>query len=248
MSQINVNTINSAGDPSISISVPFRYSSSVATGGSSSAIGASVTATGSGSHAEGWQTLASGNFGSHAEGYQTSATTQSSHTEGSQTLASGNNAHAEGEQTIASGTASHAEGEDSVASGVQSHAEGKATIASGSYSHSQGYQTTAGGDYSHASGSATIASNTSSFIHCNSGTVDALAGAVLGGTSNILTNTATNSAIIGGNNITGSTSNTVYVPELEVTSVGFGIILQSSNGTRYRVTVSNGGALTVTAA
>ena len=33
MSQINVNTINSAGDPSISISVPFRYSSSVATGG-----------------------------------------------------------------------------------------------------------------------------------------------------------------------------------------------------------------------
>jgi hypothetical protein len=219
MSQINVNTINSAGDPSISISVPFRYSSSVATGGSSSAIGSSVTATGSGSHAEGWQTLASGN-----------------------------NAHAEGEQTIASGASSHAEGEDSVASGTSSHAEGKTTIASGNYSHSQGYQTTAGGDYSHASGSATIASNTSSFIHCNSGTVDAIAGAVLGGTSNILTNTATNSAIIGGNNITGSTSNTVYVPELEVTSVGFGIILQSSNGTRYRVTVSNGGALTVTAA
>jgi hypothetical protein len=219
MSQINVNTINSAGDPSISISVPFRYSSSVATGGSSSAIGSSV-----------------------------SATTQSSHAEGSQTLASGSQSHAEGQQTVASGSQSHAEGEDSVASGSQAHAEGYFTTASGNYSHSQGYQTTASGSQAHAGGSTTIASGTASFIHSNSGTVDAFAGAVLGGTSNILTNTATNSAIIGGNAITGTSSNTVYVPELEATQAGFGIILQSSNGTRYRVTVSNAGTLTVTAA
>jgi hypothetical protein len=67
-------------------------------------------ATGWYSVAEGLQTFASGNYGSHAEGYNT--------------IASGTASHAEGENTVASGHASHAQGIGTIAQNESSFALG----------------------------------------------------------------------------------------------------------------------------
>ena len=61
-----------------------------------------------------------------------------SHTEGANTLASGNYAHSEGLKNLASGNQSHAEGYDTQAKGDGSHTEGLRTIARGVWSHVQG--------------------------------------------------------------------------------------------------------------
>lgn len=110
------------------------------------------TATGLGSHAEGYTTTASGDYGSHAEGYETTASGEISHAEGYSTTASGNyGSHAEGYQSVASGEVSHAEG-SSTASSYYSHAEGQRTTASGNSSHSEGAYTTAQNITEHAEG------------------------------------------------------------------------------------------------
>ena len=115
------------------------------------------TASGSGAHAEGWDTLAS-DWGTHAEGFQTSATTRFSHAEGYGTLANGFNAHAEGQQTIASGSNAHAEGYQTCSFNDSTHAEGWKTSATTVYSHSEGNATLASGIASHAEGASSIAS------------------------------------------------------------------------------------------
>ena len=66
-------------------------------------------ANGVGSHAEGYQTKAFGDF-SHAEGWNTEAFNEQSHAEGYETHAKGLASHAEGRNTIANGDYSHAEG------------------------------------------------------------------------------------------------------------------------------------------
>jgi hypothetical protein len=168
---------------------------------------------------------------SYAEGYYTVASGNNSHAEGSETVASGLGSHAEGIQTIASGLTAHAEGSTSEANGDVSHAEGNGTKANGFASHSQGQETIAQGNYSHASGYNSKALSDISFIHSINSVVSGL-----------------NSAVLGGQNITGATSNTVYVPKLETAESGEGVIMKSPDGTRYKVTVANGGTLTVTAA
>lgn len=75
---------------------------------------------------------------SHAEGYDTTASGSYSHAEGSGTTASGSDSHAEGFHTTASSSDSHAEGISTTASGVSSHAEGWGTTASSDYQHAQG--------------------------------------------------------------------------------------------------------------
>lgn len=95
------------------------------------------TASGTFSHAEGWDTMAHGNY-SHAEGCLTTANGYASHSEGSETMASGYASHAEGSGTTASGTFSHAEGSGTTANSAYSHAEGQGTAASGSWQHVQG--------------------------------------------------------------------------------------------------------------
>ena len=92
---------------------------------------------GDNSHAEGFNTTASGNT-SHAEGFYTTASGNTSHAEGTSTTASGDNSHAEGFNTTASGNNSHAEGFNTTAGGACSHAEGGYTIASNGYVHVQG--------------------------------------------------------------------------------------------------------------
>lgn len=80
---------------------------------------------------------------SHAEGFNTAANGTNSHTEGGSTEAGGNNSHAEGFQSIANGSSSHAEGSFTKAIGEASHAEGHNTTASGNFSHAEGYATIA---------------------------------------------------------------------------------------------------------
>ena len=183
----------------------------IASGVVSHTEGLNTTASGAYSHSEGRQTTASGDY-SHAEGYQSTASGILSHAEGSgiasgtlshaeggATVASGSSSHSEGSGTIASGDYSHSEGENTIASGDRSHAEGFETTASGLGSHSEGYQTIASGTYSHAGGQGSIVSGTDSFIH----------------STNSLINGA-RSVLLGGQNLTGTTSDTVYVPNLTV--------------------------------
>lgn len=108
-----------------------------------------LAASGSTSHAEGWNTVASGN---------------SSHAEGNGTAASGNSSHAECYHTTASGQFSHAEGCYTTASGDSSHAEGNHTTASGKFSHAGGYYTIAAGENQTVIGKHNISDTTSSFI------------------------------------------------------------------------------------
>ena len=136
------------------------------------------------SHAEGYNTTASGDY-SHAEGNNTTASGDYSHVEGYNTTASGDYSHAEGSSTnnfssvvteinptdgdiidawnskkfsLANRSSSHVEGKDNLALGAYSHAEGYNTTASGAASHAEGKNTTASGDWSHAEGSSTTAS------------------------------------------------------------------------------------------
>lgn len=103
------------------------------------------------SHAEGYNTTASG-YGSHAEVEFTTSSGDNSHAEGYNTTASGHSSHTEGNNTTASGYCSHAEGDGTTASGTYSHAEGVETTASGTHSHAEGFSTKASGNYSHVQG------------------------------------------------------------------------------------------------
>ena len=127
----------------------------------SHAEGFETTASGACSHAEGQWTRAIGNY-SHAEGQSTSAIGVFSHTEGTNTEANGEQSHAEGHDTIADGDNSHAEGQGTIASGMASHAEGSGTKANGTYSHVEGSASIASGAYSHAEGCQTVANGRSS--------------------------------------------------------------------------------------
>jgi hypothetical protein len=161
-----------------------------------------IDSTGNYAVAEGRDTLASG-IASHAEGFITTASGDyGSHSEGDNTLASGEASHAEGVNTIASGDfGSHAEGDNTTASGERSHAEGGYTTASGQASHSEGSLTTASGFASHAGGNNSAASGDTSFIHSTNSKA-------LGDRS----------VVLGGQNITGTTDDTVYVPYFNIQS------------------------------
>lgn len=180
-----------------------RYShaegnSTTANGIASHVEGESTTAIGDGAHAEGNSTTAEGNY-SHAEGYLTyvSGDSDGGHAEGVLTTALGRRAHAEGLQTTASGLQSHAQNGLNIASGDNSHAEGYQTVANGFGSHSQGQQTTASGDTSFASGKNSSANGTLAFVHGSGSQANG------------------NTTIVLGNNITGTSSNTVYVPNIQ---------------------------------
>ena len=195
-------------------------SATFAVGNNSHSEGDDTIASGDSSHAEGRETTASGDY-SHAEGYTSQSTGTTSHAEGYGSIAGGygshaeggglgefgglggkaygQGSHAEGISTIASGLASHAEGNGTLASGSWSHAEGRYPQALGTASHAEGYNTTAGGTYSHSGGYYSTASGDTSFIH----SYDSLV-------------TGNRSVVLGGQNITGTTNDTVYTPNLTV--------------------------------
>jgi hypothetical protein len=187
-------------------------SQTTSSGYASHAEGGGTTASGTYSHAEGNLTTALG-AASHAEGYSTTSSGYYSHAEGKVTIASGYASHAEGDTTTASGYASHAEGYWASATTISSHAEGYLTLASGNGSHAEGYQTTASGYVSHSQGSGTTASGIASFA---SG-VKSIAQSDYSfiHSENSVVN-GQRSVVLGGQNITGSTNDTVYVPYLNL--------------------------------
>lgn len=138
------------------------------------------TTVGNRSTAVGYRVIA-GHY-SHAEGYQTKASGSSSHAEGASTKATGSNSHAEGAETTASGLSSHAEGLHTTASGEASHAEGGNTTASGINSHAEGLKTTAASNYQHVQGKYNIKDTENKYAHIvgngeNTGSSDYLSNA-----------------------------------------------------------------------
>ena len=102
---------------------------------------------------------------SHAEGLNTIASGDRSHAEGIDTTASGFESHAEGTSTTASGNYSHAEGASTTASSDCSHAEGVSTTASGNYSHAEGYYTTASSNFQHVQGKFNVEDSENKYAH-----------------------------------------------------------------------------------
>jgi hypothetical protein len=80
---------------------------------------------------------------------------------------------------------------------------GYETVANGLYSYAEGYGTISNGYYSHAGGNNSIASGNTSFIHS---------------TNSIAI--GDRSVVLGGQNITGTTSDTVYIPNLNISYSG----------------------------
>jgi hypothetical protein len=239
--------------------IVLNNSNSLASGTLAMAMGTGTTASGTGSHTQGFDTTASGDY-SHAEGAYTVASGLRSHAEGGGTDAIGNSSHAEGTSTIASGFASHAEGNSTTASGANSHAEGAATRASGQTSHAEGYLTVANGYGSHSGGYGynnsgqhrVVSYGDSSFAHFRINQVIGDIGAyadqstILGGLNHNIDSSSTNSTILGGSsnrivgasgsivlggqNITGTTDDTVYTPNLEVTGQAYTPIYDNLTG------------------
>ena len=100
---------------------------------------------------EGYNTTASGSF-SHAEGWETTTSDEAT------------SAHAEGYKTTVSGSYAHAEGKETIASGCYSHAEGWGTEASGNYAHAQGAFTEARATHSFTAGNETLAAAENQFV------------------------------------------------------------------------------------
>jgi hypothetical protein len=225
LSALSDTTYWTAGTSGISSIRVINGSLTDATGDFAVAEGESTTASGNVSHSEGAGTIASGNY-SHAEGRETTASGLYSHSEGYQSTASGILSHAEGSST-ASGTLSHAEGGATTASGESSHSEGSSTIAGGDYSHAEGENTAASGNHSHSQGFNTIASGN----HSHAQGIDCQAignNSFAGGDGSVASNTTSfihstdseirgdRSVLLGGQNLTGTTTDTVYVPNLTI--------------------------------
>lgn len=132
-------------------------------------------------------------------------------------------------QNVANGNFSHAEGFRTIAGSVGSHAEGYNTTASGSSSHAEGNSTIAAGAYQHVHGSYNIedtekdaGSNRHKYIH------------IVGNGNNEQNRSNAHTLDWSGN--------AWYQGTVE----SAGMLLTSSNGTRYRFTVSDDGTLTAT--
>jgi hypothetical protein len=218
---INGSGLDSTGDRSVSWG-----NQTLASGNDSTSWGVQTSATTIGSTSSGYQTLASGQYStssgyktlasgdySTASGYYSTASGSYSQAEGDSSDASGNGSHAEGKETLASGQASHAEGVNTIASGNFSHSEGQLTTAYGNYSHSEGISTTASGNYSHSQGSGTTANGAASFAS-GIGSIAQTDGTFIHSENSIVT--GQRSVVLGGQNITGSTNDTVYVPYLNL--------------------------------
>lgn len=220
------NTITSG----VTNSIIINGTGNLVTADNAYAGGLNCSATTVGAHAEGRDNIASGLY-SFAEGRNNEVT--------------GDYSHAEGITNRAYGGASHAEGQQTTATGLAAHAQNAHTFAHGDAAHSQGYHTVASGYASHAGGNAdghfsgrVVASGITSFAHMRmTGSIDmgafadesAILGgyfhnitsgstnsAILGGTGNTITNNAINTVVLGGADITGNTSNMVYVPDLNI--------------------------------
>tara|TARA_R110000851_G_scaffold332936_1_gene510513 strand:+ start:2652 stop:3770 length:1119 start_codon:yes stop_codon:yes gene_type:complete len=142
------------------------------------------------------------------------------------------------ENGIAIGTDSTGDGNDSVAIGVSADAGSNRTTAIGHATIATGYgciaigsesSSTVGGFRGGAAAYGNFAQATAlDAIAIGNNTVSALA-----------------SAVALGDNVTAGIASTVSITELEVQLVGGGITMYSPNGTAYKLTVSDAGALVI---
>lgn len=183
------------------------------------------TAYGSGSHAEGAST-ASGML-SHAEGASTASGVYS-HAEGNATVASGQYSHSQNKASIASGDNSHAGGVGGIALGIVSFSHGDNNWAYGDLSVTLGGQRNIvatgdtgsggifGGRYNLISGSTGSDPVYNSAIIAGTGNTVNAFNSVIVGSENSIIDYADHSVILGGRDITGTSVNTVYVPNLVI--------------------------------
>lgn len=171
-----------------------------------------------------YDNVANGEY-SHAEGYNTIASGKFSHAEGYyRTTASGEASHAEGYLTKATGKYSHAEGNSTHAEGNDSHAEGNTTMAIGHHSHAEGIGTRAHGIEQHVQGKFNIEDIDDEGNPLNT------------------------YAHIVGNGFNHYSRSNIHTLDWDGNAwFAGGIELNSPDGTRYRITVADGGTLTVTA-
>ena len=108
-------------------------------------------AYGQGSHVEGQDCLATGDY-AHAEGMKTLAANNGAHAEGTGTNAAGVYAHAEGLNTTAYAQACHAEGGMCVCNGNYGHVEGFRCTVENTAGHAEGYITYCRANYGHVEG------------------------------------------------------------------------------------------------
>ena len=141
-------------------------------------------------------------------------------------VASADFSTASGYNVTASGVHSYARGEGSNATQSHSSASGYHATASGQWSFAHGFYATASGDYSTASGYYNVAASGHSVA--------------LGGHHNTVAHER--SCIFGGSGYTSLSANTVYVPNLEITtnSVTSFVMTDVVDGLRYSVTLSGG--------
>lgn len=111
-------------------------------------------AYGIGSHVEGQNCLATGDY-SHAEGIKTISANDGSHSEGTGTNAAGVYSHAEGQSTTAFSMASHSEGGLTTCKGNYGHAEGFRCNVENTAGHAEGYITYCHSNYGHSEGKQT---------------------------------------------------------------------------------------------
>lgn len=135
--------------------------------------------------------------------------------------------------STASGQYTLAHGESCTASGVGSHAEGLNTISAFAHSHSEGIGTVVMNAYQHVTGKY---NKTTGLLYNDTGAFVVGNGPSAISRSNIL--------YAGGDKvyIEGKIINT---GEIRNTTAGEGIVLKSPNGTSYKITVSDAGALSV---
>ncbi len=182
-------------------------------------------------------------------------------------LALGNFSVAMGSTTTASGLVSTAMGGNTTATGLVSTAMGYNTIASGQYSTAMGNLNVASGGFSTAMGNGTTASGSNSTAMGRLTEASGFASVAIG-QYNVINNgdstnvyAATNTAFSIGNGTSSAsrsnalsvlfngnvTAGSVIATSLEVERPDSGLILKSPDGTRYRITMANGGSLVITA-
>jgi hypothetical protein len=210
---------------------------SVATASGAHAEGNSTEATAIYSHAEGDQTDATAQ-GAHAEGYLARATAFAAHAEGGSTEANASYAHAEGYKSKALGYSSHAEGNSEVSEGASyGHAEGQGCKVTAKQAHAEGNDAKATAWASHAEGIGTIASGAAQHVQGKYNVVSDNYAHIVGNGSGNADDKRKNIHTIDWN------GNAWFAGEVE----GTALILKSPGGKRFKITVSDAGAISATA-
>lgn len=174
-----------------------------------------------------------GNY-SHAEGYYTKVRNIGAHAEGRFSEALGEASHAEGNVTKAYGRYSHAEGRNTLARGESSHAEGKQTLTLGSYSHAGGWGTQAFAAYQTVFGQWNIPNNGDDYFVIGDGQY----------TPSLIQSNA-----LGVNATRSYFSNSIYLPDLPLSSSQYVVVFDTASKQIYYTASSaigggGGGAVT----